>query len=277
MQCPKCREEINNKQNYCYFCGFNIKKNKRNKKTILLAVILLIIFLVIGSIETAHTELNKRTNKESNHIIEKNSQKKEAKSKKNEKTSNIKINIKSEKKQNIKVGDKIKIKYSISPWLAKSEKATWTSSNDNVAHVYDNGEIIGISPGSAEITITVGKAKETVIISVSQLSFDKEGSLKDIAQVYYLNEARGNSEYFGKIIKVTGTIGKIDVDDSVLFNMGVTIWLKDNEAKYNLACNNKQGIIGVSEVNRGEQISVIGEMDTLTNNFLTLDNCQIYK
>jgi hypothetical protein len=92
-----------------------------------------------------------------------------------------------------------------------------------------------------------------------------------------LNEARGNSTYFGKMVKITGKISDIDVDDGVIFNTGVTIWLDDSNSHYALACGNDDGIVGVKDLNKGDTVNLVGKMDTMAGSSLRMDDCEIYK
>lgn len=107
--------------------------------------------------------------------------------------------------------------------------------------------------------------------------YDIKDTLTNIAYVYYQNEARGNKEYFGKRIMTTATITGISVDQSVLFNTGVSIHLKEDGAKYRLVCNNEKGISGITDVNRGDTITVIGKMNTMLSGSLLMDDCEIIK
>jgi len=108
--------------------------------------------------------------------------------------------------------------------------------------------------------------------------FDIEDSLENITNEYYLNEARANTKYFNKKIKITSLIQSIDVDSSVLFNMGVTVHLYEKNAKYNIICNFKDGdSTGITKYNKGDKITVIGTMDTRIGDSPYMKNCFIVK
>ena len=121
------------------------------------------------------------------------------------------------------------------------------------------------------------KEKNKTEKSEKNNKYDIEDTLTNIAQTYYENEARGNSTYFGKYVKVTATISSIDVDDSIFFNTGVSIYLKEKGAKYNMICQNDDGIAGITKYSRDEQITVIGKMNTMAGSSLLLEKCEIYE
>ena len=257
---------------------------KDKQKTIKTASIILPIVLMIAFGSMIPEELTNQKNNGSNtsHNIKgettktnQNSENEVTKSESKEK--NIEITLKSSVTQSIKIGEKKEIKYSISPWSARKEKVIWTSSNDDIVHVYEDGKIIGKSAGTAIVTLTIGNSTAEITVNVAKLTYELEGNLQDIANVYYLNEARGNSTYFGKMVKVTGKIRDIDVDDSVIFNTGVTIWLDESNSHYALACGNDNGIVGVSDLNKGDTVSLVGKMNTMAGSSLRMDDCEIYK
>ena len=116
---------------------------------------------------------------------------------------------------------------------------------------------------------------EQITTDKPKQNYDIEDSLTNIAYTYYQNEARGNSKYFKKRVKVTATITDISIDKSIFFNTGVTIHLKEEGAKYRLMCNNEDGISGITEYNRNEQITVIGTMNTMAGSSLLMNKCEI--
>ena len=257
---------------------------KDKGKTIKTASIIIPIVLMIVFGSMLPEELTNQSNNESisnnqnnNESINNNQNSKNETEKSEPNEKKIEIKLKSSVTQNIKIGEKKEIKYSVSPWSARKEKVTWTSSNDDIVHVYEDGKIIGKSAGTAIVTLSIGNSTAEITVNVAKLTYELEGNLKDIAEVYYLNEARGNSTYFGKMVKVTGKISDIDVDDSVLFNTGVTIWLNDSNSHYALACGNDDGIVGVKDLNKGNTVSLVGKMNTMAGSSLLMDDCEIYK
>jgi len=258
---------------------------KEKEKAIKTASIIIPIVLMIVFGSTIPEELTNQNNNGSintSHNIKEettktNQNSKNDTTKSESKEKNIEIKLKSSATQNIKIGEKKEIKYSVSPWSARKEKAIFTSSNDEIVHVYEDGKIIGKSAGTAIVTLTIGNSTAEITVNVAKLTYELEGNLQDIAEVYYLNEARGNSTYFGKMVKITGKISDIDVDDGVIFNTGVTIWLDDSNSHYALACGNDDGIVGVKDLNKGDTVNLVGKMDTMAGSSLRMDDCEIYK
>lgn len=70
---------------------------------------------------------------------------------------------------NVKVGQYVSVKALINPLNATNKIVIWTSSNENIAKVFVNGEIKGIGPGTAIITCTTadGKLQKTCTVNVT--------------------------------------------------------------------------------------------------------------
>lgn len=110
----------------------------------------------------------------------------------------------------------------------------------------------------------------------NQLEYDIEDSLTNIADEYYLNEARANVKYFGKKIKITAGIEDITVDSSVFFNLGVTVYLREKGARYDLICNFGDGdSSGITYYNKGDKITIVGTMDEMIGSSLYMKKCNI--
>ena len=65
----------------------------------------------------------------------------------------------------IKVGEDVKIEYSLQPSTATKTKVTWKSSNPKVATVNSSGVVKGIGEGTATITVT-SESKKTATATI---------------------------------------------------------------------------------------------------------------
>lgn len=65
----------------------------------------------------------------------------------------------------MKVGDSQSVSYTIAPEKASNVKVTWSSSNESVATVNENGKITAKGDGSCTITITAGGKTDTVKVT----------------------------------------------------------------------------------------------------------------
>jgi len=66
----------------------------------------------------------------------------------------------------LKVDGTQSVGYTISPDKASDAKVTWSSSNESVAKVDENGKITAKGDGSCTITITAGKKTDTLTVTV---------------------------------------------------------------------------------------------------------------
>lgn len=91
----------------------------------------------------------------------------------------------------IKVGESLKLNYSIAPIEATNKNVVWESSDNNIATVDELGYVKGISPGIATITVRTldGNYTATCQVNVGQLN------LVELETFGY-----GNYECFNKII-----------------------------------------------------------------------------
>ena len=266
--CSRCGKMIQGNGNFCSGCGAPIMNsqnnyvNYNNQKKKGLPKWAIVLMCVFGFIILAGLFGDSDTEKEE--------------SAQKAKTSSKDISIKLESDDiTVEIGKTYEIKYSVSPEDAEIKKVEWSSSNKKIAKVTD-GKVEGIKAGDTKITLNVNGQKKKIKVKVVEPKFEIDDNLTNMANTYYLNEARGNSTYFGKKVKVTATITDISVDESVLFNTGVTIHLKENGAKYTLLCNNDKGINGITNYNRGDKITVVGKMDTMVTGALVMKKCEIY-
>ena len=175
----------------------------------------------------------------------------------------------------ILVGEKQTISYTLDPTDIEVTKVEWNTKNKKIVTV-KNGEINGIKVGKTTITLKVNNKTKTIKVNVVEPKYEIEDTIANMSETYYQNEARGNSTYFGKKVKVSGNISLISVDESVLFNTGVTVHLDEDGARYDLLCNNENGIKGITKYSRGDNITVVGKMDTMVSSALVMHECEIY-
>lgn len=66
----------------------------------------------------------------------------------------------------VETGDEFVIGYTISPENATDKNVTWTSSNEEIATIDENGKFTAMAAGDVTITATAGKAKASCTITV---------------------------------------------------------------------------------------------------------------
>lgn len=99
------------------------------------------------------------------------------------------LKIELPKTQSINVGDKQKLEVVITPSDA-SEKLIWKSSDSSIVTVNEDGNIEGISPGQATITVTNGQGiTSTCIVTVKdRISIETDDKISDENQNNTLNQ-----------------------------------------------------------------------------------------
>lgn len=84
------------------------------------------------------------------------------------------------------VGKTAKLTYTINPENATNQTAEWSSSNEQVATIADDGTVTAIAEGEAEITITVDEKSAVCQVSVSVPEMEN-------IQTPYLKDLTGNT------------------------------------------------------------------------------------
>ena len=114
-----------------------------------------------------------------------------------------------------------------------TDKPVWTSSDDSIAKVDEDGEITGIAAGTAVIAVTAGSKTDTITVSVEPAGNDRDpyDSYKPVGDppnIYEKLDENGDSKYPPEYIyNSDGTPGTAK-DKSVCFNNGV-YWAEDFE------------------------------------------------
>lgn len=136
----------------------------------------------------------------------------------------------------LKVGDTHAIKATTIPEIVKEHDINYTSSNESVAIVDENGIVTAISKGNAIITVTVGDdevfAKNSTEILIRVNNIPTEFRADDVATVYNVNR------YL--------TITLKDINGNPIGNATVTVDL--NGAKTYTTNNNGQVTINVAKL-----------------------------
>ena len=81
-----------------------------------------------------------------------------------------KVNISKPEKLSIKPKEKLKLSYSVEPSDATNQKVTWVSSDEDILQVTEDGEVLGISIGTATVTAIAedGSVKAEIKLTVSK-------------------------------------------------------------------------------------------------------------
>ena len=136
----------------------------------------------------------------------------------------------------LKVGDTHAIKATTIPEIVKEHDINYTSSNESVATVDENGIVTAISKGNAIITVTVGDdevfAKNSTEMLIRVNNIPTEFRADDVATVYNVNR------YL--------TITLKDINGNPIGNATVTVDL--NGAKTYTTNNNGQVTINVAKL-----------------------------
>ena len=136
---------------------------------------------------------------------------------------NIELN---EIKYTLEKGKTLELKATITP-AEHSDEVKWTSSNEEVATVDQNGVVTAVNKGFARITVTAGTAKAecdvNVVIPATAITLDETATIEK-----------------GKTLKLIAKVTPEDTTDDL-------IWRSDNEE---VATVDKNGV--VTAVNKGE-------------------------
>ena len=100
--------------------------------------------------------------------------------------------------------------------------------------------------------------------------YDIEVTPKTIYETYDNNILDGNKKYFGKRLKITSTFR--DVSDGEL--SGLMLYL---DKVYCSSFNTEEDASSLSELDKGQEVTVIGTADEWIANSLNLKDCQIYE
>ena len=131
--------------------------------------------------------------------------------------SNVKEIVLSESQIDLKLKGTYSISYIIEP-VEASEDLTieWSSSDESVAIVDNNGKITGVGGGTCVITATVGKKSAEIAVKVDStpeeyIIVDGETiALEDFAKEIEDNEVKFRTKYKGKKVTIVARVKEIE-------------------------------------------------------------------
>lgn len=122
------------------------------------------------------------------------------------------------KEETISVGSTTQLTATVSPTTATDQNVVWTSSNNSVAIVNEDGLVKGLSVGSANITASAGGKSAVCAVTVTEKSVD-------FSNIKYSIQADGS-------LLVTGTVTPVGVNISeigVCFSTETTPTIENNK------------------------------------------------
>lgn len=149
--------------------------------------------------------------------------------------------------QDVQVGNSVNLSAKVIPQNATNKEILWSSSDESIATVDNNGKVTGVKVGTTNITAALNKnnsIKATCKVTVKEASSNNEISIA---------EARG---------KKTGDVAK--VKGVVTFNdRNQTLYIQDSTGA--IAISNNKSKIDLSSALKGKEISVEGTKDIFRN------------
>lgn len=100
--------------------------------------------------------------------------------------------------------------------------------------------------------------------------FDIEVTPETIYETYDNNILDGNKKYFGKRLKITTTFKEITDGDL----SGLMLYL---DKVYCSTFNTEEDAAKLSELDKGQEVTIIGTADEWVSRKLNLKDCQIYE
>lgn len=167
---------------------------------------------------------------------------------------------------NILVGEKTKIDAKINPSTAVNKKIVWTSSNEKVAKVDDNGNITGIGNGKAVITARADgndKVQAKVNVTVTEVSLNIENG--DKWNILKENTLKLYTDTLVKDAKIT--YKSSDETVATVTKDGIVKGIKEGTAKITASLEgyNKQDTIEIS-------VNTIGENEKINIEKYNVEN-----
>ena len=91
----------------------------------------------------------------------------------------------------MKIGDTVKLNYSIAPLNATDKNATWNSSNENIAVVDENGHVTAKKVGTTNIKVISNDGNKTAVCKVSVVeSYDLSVEMADAKQWVWVDDTK---------------------------------------------------------------------------------------
>lgn len=141
----------------------------------------------------------------------------------------------------LKINETVALTATVEPDNATSQTGIWSSSDESVATVDENGNVTAVSAGSASITVEVGGQTATCAITVSQVSYGSgtlgmdatySGQEVPLGNALYTFTSNGsgytvsNSFFYGELVYLCLRSGKSGCPQT---NIAASITLTENE------------------------------------------------
>lgn len=185
------------------------------------------------------------------------------------------------KEETISIGSTTQLTATVSPTTATDQNVVWTSSNNSVAIVNEDGLVKGLSVGSANITASAGGKSAVCAVTVTEKSVD-------FSNVKYTVQADGSLLVSGTVKPIgvnvseigvcfsTETTPTIENNKHVLTTTGLTVNSEISDLNRNTSYYARMYAKGDGSVYYGSSV-VVKIPEVLTTQFKLIKSTCVYK